>query len=129
REQCRLDGGPLPIRPEVRAKTRPQVTRASDVQHLVLAITEEVDAGRRRRPDRERSLRVPLAYSRRGQVDEIGDGAGAAFLRKPDQLHEDLGGRLSVRQGAVTRARSSAEELRKRPETRAACSSGQETSC
>ena len=45
REQRRLDGGPLPIRPEVRAKTRPQVARASDVQHLIVAVTEEVDAG------------------------------------------------------------------------------------
>ena len=89
-------GRPLPIRPEVRAQTRAKVAGATHVQHLVVAIAEEVDPGRGRCAEGQRSLCVHLAHAWRGQIDEIRDCACAPFLCKPDQLQQDLGGRLSV---------------------------------
>ena len=44
RRQRSLHRRTLTIGPEVRAKTRPEITGAADVQDLVVTITEEVDA-------------------------------------------------------------------------------------
>ena len=45
RMQGRLDRRPLTVGAEVRAQARPQIARSPDVQHLVVAVAEEVDAG------------------------------------------------------------------------------------
>src|SRR5204862_303920 len=45
REQGRLDRGSLPFASEVGAEAGAQVARATHVQHLAVAVAEEVDAG------------------------------------------------------------------------------------
>jgi monovalent cation:H+ antiporter-2, CPA2 family len=75
-------------------------------------VAKEVHARRGRCAKSQHPLRVHLADPRRGELDEIGDATCAAFLCEPDQLHEDLGGRLSVRKRAMARPSRCAEELR-----------------
>src|SRR5213076_2637426 len=72
-----LHRGPLPLGPEVRAKSRAQIACAADVEHLVVRVAEEVDAGPLRRAEREMPLPVHAPRSRGGELDEIADGACA----------------------------------------------------
>ena len=80
RAERSLDRGPLAIAREVRAKPSAQVARLADVEHRVVAVAEEVDAGRRRRPRDERALRVELPRARRGELDDL---ARACARRAP----------------------------------------------
>src|SRR5207253_10103188 len=101
RAERRLDRGPLAIRAEVRAQPGPQVARAAGVEHLVVLVAEEVDAGRRRRAEGERPLEVDAASARRGELAQVGDARRAALLCEADQGEEGLGGSGRVRQRAV----------------------------
>ena len=56
------------------------------------------------------------ARARRAELLEVGDGLGAALLRKADQAEQDLRRRLGVGQRAVARAHARAEEPRERGE-------------
>ena len=63
--QGRLHRRPLALASEVRAQTGPQVARAADVQHLTVAISEEVHTGSRGGSFRERPLVVDPTFARR----------------------------------------------------------------
>ena len=112
RADRRLDRGPQPLGAEVRAQPRAQVARAADVQHLVVAVAEEVDAGALRRAERELPLVPDAARPRRRERDEVGDRACAALLREPDEREQHLGRRLRVGERAVARLHRRAEEPR-----------------
>ena len=115
----RLDRRPLPVAAEVRAQARPQVARAADVEHLVVAAEEEVDAGAGRRAEREVALVEQPPRSRRRERREVGDRARAAFLREADQREQQLGGRAGVRERAVARPLARVEKPRELAETEA----------
>ena len=72
RQQCRLDRRPLALAAEVGAQTDAQVTGAADVEHLVVAVTEEVDAGPSGRAAGERALVVDPALARGRERPEVG---------------------------------------------------------
>ena len=114
RAERRLDGGPLPLAGEVRAKARAQLPRAADVERHPAGATEHVDARARRRARDERALRVQAPRARSRELDEVGQRAGAPLLGEPDQDDEDLRRRAGVRQGAVARLGRDAEEVRER---------------
>ena len=114
RGERRLDRRTLPATGEVRAQPGAQVTGAADVQHLTVRVAEQVDAGGRRRAGRQRPLDVELAGARRGELDEVGEGARPALLRETDQAQQDLGRRLRVGQRAVTRLDRRPEEVGER---------------
>ena len=116
RAERRLDRRPLAVGLEVRAQPGAEVARAADVEHLAVAVVEEVDARTRRRAGGEQALRRQPARARRRQLDELGDGRRAALLGEPDQAQEDLRRRLRIRQRAVARPRRGAEEVRERRE-------------
>ena len=50
--------------------------------------------------------------ARRRQRDELGDRAGTALLREPDQREQDLRGRLRIGKRAMARLHRGAEEVR-----------------
>ena len=106
----RLDGRPLAVAAEVRAQARPQVACPADVEDLVVAAEEEVDAGPGRRPEREVALVEQAARPRRGERREVRDGAGAALLREPDQREQQLCRRARIRQRSVARPLRRAEK-------------------
>ena len=60
---------------------RMQVACAPDVEHLVVLVAEEVDAGPLRRPEREAALALHPPRPRGRQLDEVADGARPALLR------------------------------------------------
>ena len=64
RAERRLDRRPLPLGAEVRPQPCPQVARAADVEHLVVPVAEEVDAGRGGAP--ATSERLPARRRARG---------------------------------------------------------------
>ena len=114
RAERRFHRGPLPLAGEVRAKACAQLPRAADVQRHPTGAPEHVDAGARRRARDERALRVQAPRARSGELDEVGQRAGAALLGEPDQDDEDLRRRAGVRQGPVARLGGDAEEVRER---------------
>ena len=116
RAERRLDGGPLPLAGEVRAEARAELPRAADVERHPAGAPEHVDAGARRRARDERALRVQSPRARSGELDEVGQRAGAPLLGEPDQDDEDLRRRAGVRQRAVARLGRDAEEVRERRE-------------
>ena len=111
-----LDRRPLPLGAEVGAQPRAQVAGAADVEHLLVAVAEEVDARPRRRARDERALRREPAGARRRELDELGDRARTALLRETDQREQDLRRRLRVGERPVTGPRRRAEEMRERRE-------------
>ena len=129
RPERRLHGGPLPLAGEVRAEARAQLPRAADVERHPTGAPEHVDAGARRRARDERALRVQAPRARGGELDEVGQRAGAPLLGEPDQDDEDLRGRPGVRQGAVARLGRDAEEVRERRQPDATRPPGEEPSC
>ena len=64
REQGRFDRGPLALAPEVGAQTGAEVAGSPDVQHLVVAVAKQVDAGPRRRSVGKRALGMDPALAR-----------------------------------------------------------------
>ena len=66
--------------------------------------------------------RVLVAASAR----EIGDGAGAALLREPDQREQQLGGRAGVRQRSVARPLGRVEKPRELTEAEARHAPGEQ---
>src|SRR5581483_11386705 len=84
RAERRLDRGPLAVGAEVGAEARAQVARAADVQHLVVRVPEEVDAGPLRGAEGEVALALRAARPRGRELDEVADRGGAALLREPD---------------------------------------------
>ena len=96
RQQCRLDRRPLALASEVRAQTGAQVSRAADVEHLAVAVSEEVDAGPGGGSFRERPLVVDPTLARRRERPELREPPRPKLLGQPDQVHEDLGRRLRV---------------------------------
>ena len=102
----RLDRGSLAPAREVRAKPRPEVPRAADVEGEPVRAAEDVDARACRRARDERALHVESAGARRGELDEVGDRPRAALLCEPEQDEEDLRRRPGVRQRAVARLAS-----------------------
>ena len=121
-----LDRRPLPVAAEVGAEACAQVACAADVEHRVVAVTEEVDAGPRRRTEGEAALVPDAPRPRRRERDELGDGACAALLCQPDQCEEHLRGRLRVRQRPVARLYGRAEEVRELGEACPRYASGEE---
>jgi hypothetical protein len=107
----RLDLRALPLGAEVRAQAGTQIPRAADVEHLVIAVAKEVDAGAGRRSVREVALVEHPPGARRRQRHELGDCAGAPFLREANEGEEHFGRRLRVRQSAVTRLHRRPEEV------------------
>ena len=83
REERGLDGGPLPLGAEVRAQPGPQVAGAADVEHLVVPVTEEVDARPRRGAEGERALAVDAPHARSGQLEDVADGAAPRSWARP----------------------------------------------
>ena len=69
RAERRFDRRPLPVAPEVRPQPRSQVAGAADVQHLVAASAEEIDARPGRRAEREVAL--------------VGEAAARVAAREP----------------------------------------------
>ena len=98
----------------------------TDVQHLVVSVPEQIDAGSGRGAERERPLGVDLADTRRRELHEIGNGPCAALLCEPQQLEEDLRRRLRVRKRPVARPSRRPEELRERHEAGARGASREE---
>ena len=96
RRKRRLNRRSLAVAAEVRAQPRSQVARAADVEHLVLAAEEEVDARTPRRAEGEMALVEQASSPRRRESREVGDGSRAAFLREADQREQQLGGRACV---------------------------------
>ncbi len=95
-----------------------QVAGAADVEHLVVHVAEEVDAGTLRRAEGEAALAMHAARLRRSELDEVCDGARTAFLRHADQPEQDLRGRLGVGQRAMAGPRVGREAVRERGEIR-----------
>ena len=116
RAKRRLDGRPLPLGPEVRAKPRAEVAGASHVEHLLVPVAEEVDPRPLRRSRDERALARQPARARRREVGQLGDCACATLLRETDQREQDLCRRLCICECPVTRPRRRAEEVRERRE-------------
>ena len=112
-----LHGGPLAVGAEVRAQAGAQVARAADVEHELVPVAKEVDAGPRGRAVRERALGVnaPRAGSR--QLVEVRQRSRASLLRLADQAHEHLGGRERVRERPVAGLGRSPVEVRERGES------------
>src|SRR5215211_3650513 len=96
REQGRLDGRPLPVTPEVGAEARTEVPRAADVEHLVVAVTKEIDAGSSWGALGQRALAVDAALAGRGERAEVGEPPRPELLRQADQVHQHLGRRLGI---------------------------------
>ena len=71
RQQGRLDRRPLPLAAEVGAKASAQVPGPPDVEHLLVAVTEEVDAGPAGRTAGERALVVDPAFARGGERAQV----------------------------------------------------------
>ena len=96
----RLDGRPLPVAAEVRAQARAQVARPADVEDLVVAAEEEVDAGPGRRAEREVALveQAPRPASRRAPLR-------SATVRAPRSCASPISASSS---SAVARASGSA---------------------
>src|SRR5262249_61592601 len=90
---CRRHRRPLPVAREVRPQAGPQVARTADVEDLVVAAEEEVDAWTSRRAVREVPLVEQTPRTRCGQRGQVGDGVRTAFLRQPDQREQQLAGR------------------------------------
>ena len=116
RAECRLNCGSLAVAAEVRPQPRAQVSRPADVEHLVVAAAEEVDAGPGRSAEREVALVHQPAAPCRGERAEIRDRPRAALLCEPDEREEQLGGCARVGQRAMARARVGADEPRELPE-------------
>ncbi len=120
RQQRRLDRGPLALTSEVGAKTGAQVAGATDVEHLLVAVSKEVDAGPSGRAAGEGPLVVDPALARRRESAELGEPPGAELLRQPDQVHQHLGCRLGIGQSSVAGPGRDAEEFGERGEPDAA---------
>ena len=118
RGESRLDGRPLTIRAEVRAQPRTQVASTAHVEHLVVLVAEEIDAGPLRSAEREAALALDAARLGRRQLDEVADRPRAALLRHPDQPEQDLGRRLGVGQRPVAGPHVGREAVRERGEIR-----------
>ena len=116
RAERRLDRRPLPLAAEVRAQAGAQVTGAADVQHLVVAVAEEVDARPGRRARRQRPAAGQPPRPRRRQLDDVRDRRRPSLLCEPEQREQDLGGRLGVGERTVARGRRGADEVRERGE-------------
>ena len=112
REQRGFDRRALGLALEVGTKACSQVARAADVEHLVLAVAEEVHTGPRRCAADQRALAVHAALARSGQRAQVGYALGSQLLREPDQVEQDLGGRLGVGQRPVAWGGRHAEQLR-----------------
>ena len=126
RGHSRFDRRPLPVAAEVRAQARPQVARPADVEHLVVAAEEEVDAGAGRRAVGEMALVEQPPCSRRRKGREVGDRPRAAFLREADQREQQLGGGAGVRERTVARPLARVEKPRELTETEARYASGEQ---
>ena len=116
REERSLDRRPLAFAAEVGAQPGAQVARSTHVQHLVVAIAEEVDAGPRRGAAGEPALVVDPTLARSGERTQLGEPPGSQLLGEPDQVHEHLGRGLCVRQRTVARSGRNAEEVGQRGE-------------
>ena len=114
RSERGLDGRPLPLGPEVGAQPGAEVTRPSDVEHLLVAVAEEVDPRPLRRSRDERALARKPAGARRREVGKLGDRARTTLLRETDQREQDLRRRLCIGERPVTGPRRRAEEVRER---------------
>ena len=95
-----------------------EIACAPHVEHLVVLVAEEVDAGPLRRPERETALALHPPRFRGCQLDEVADGARSALLGHADQPQEDLGRRLRVGQGAMAGPDVGSEAVGERAEIR-----------
>ena len=120
REQRRFDRGPLAVAPEVGAQTGAKIAGPPDVEHLIVAVAKQVDAGPRGRSVRKRALVMDSALARRRELSQVGEAPGAHLLGQPDQVHEHLSRRLGVRKRTVTRLGRNAEEVSERSQADAA---------
>ena len=111
REQGRLDRRALGFALEVGTQACAQVAGTADVEHLVVAVAEEVHPGPRRRAANERTLAVHAPLAGSGESAQLGDAAGSQLLRELDEADEDLGGRLRVGQRPVAGSGRHSEEV------------------
>ena len=117
----------MPVRAEVRTKSRTQIARAADVENLVVPVAKEIHAGGGRRSEGEDALPVDLPHAWGRELGEIRDRLRSAFLRKPEQSDEDLGRRLRVGERPMTRSCVRAEEVRQGRKAEARRSPGQQS--
>src|SRR5436189_214615 len=79
-----LGGRALALAAEVRPQPGAEVARAADIEHLPVAVAEEVDARPRRCAVGERALAVDATLARRRERPEIREVRGPELLRKAD---------------------------------------------
>ena len=101
---------------EIGLHARAQIVRLADVEDLVRAVPEDVDAGRSRELLRERDLGVVRPPARAARVRQLAKRLDAEVLADVEQALEDLAGRLRVVQRAVGGFRARAEVRRERLE-------------
>ena len=111
REQGRLDRRALGFALEVGTEAYAEVAGTADVEHLVVAVAEEVDTRPRRRAANERALAVHASPAGSGETAQLGNAAGSQLLRKLDQMDKDLGGRLRIGQRPVAGSGRHSEEV------------------
>src|SRR4029453_8688144 len=80
REQGRLHRGALGFALEVGTQACAQVAPTADVEHLVVAVAEEVHAGPRRRAANEEALAVHASLAGGGQGAQLGNSRGPQLL-------------------------------------------------
>ena len=112
RSERGLHRGSLAVAREVGTQASPQVARLPDVQHRVVPVPEEIDAGRRRRAGDQRAARVQPPGARRRELDHLGERPRAALLREPEERDENLGRRERIGQRAMAGLARRAEEVR-----------------
>ena len=114
-----LHGAPLPGAREVRAHPRAQVGGLPDVQHPVVGVVEQVDAGPGRDVAGQLAAQPHATALGSGEGDRLGDGANAVLLGHAQQVHQHLGRGLRVGQRAVAGANRGVEPLRQRAQVHA----------
>jgi hypothetical protein len=95
-EQGRLHRGALRFALEVGTQACAQVAGAADVEHLLVAVAEEVHPGPRRRAAHQRSLGVHTSLAGSSQGAQLGNATRSQLVRNTDQMDQDLGRRLRV---------------------------------
>ena len=81
-----------------------------------MAVPEEVNARPCGSAPGERPLVVDPALARGGERAQVGEPPRSQLLREPDQVHEHLGRRLRIGEGAMAGSGRDAEEVRERGE-------------
>jgi hypothetical protein len=129
RPERSLHGRTLPVAPEVRPKSRAEVARPPDVEHLLSPVAEEVDAGPRGCAEGEVALVEQASAAGGRERCQLGDRASAALLGEPDQREQELCRRPGIRQRPVAGLCRRVEKPRELRKPEAGDAAGQESPC